>query len=1044
MSAPLNTPQEDMERIRMKRLARLGGPPSASGNSSAGSSAPASVPVPVPPPAVAAPKPPPAPKPKAPVTEAAPRLIVKPTPQQPVSLNLPEWESDTISKVFNVTLDREQAEKSGWSITWLKSTREELLEENSSIPQPIKLTSDLADRLLIERLSLDPRSPTEDPELLTVLISLPPLQTSLAYLVACWKRIQLTRTQLSRKPPPLSDLQHTTAVLALLQNLIVSYAGLTLQDPTMFPQPEGVTLGAQELLPSLLSLSSAPLNAGSTALGLGAGDVEYFMGDLAKRFAGDGLEELFGGVIDMVIETLPAEGLGGGGSEWRGVVGALEALVSDKNVAMAPNIAQSYYSEPEKRTHSDLESTNTNLRATLVNLQQSLFLIFNAIVRASPESREQVLQYFSTALNINAKRAGAHVDPQTVASDGFMINLQAVLLRFAEPFLDAKFSKIDRIDPKYFAMSSRVNLAEETRLKATQEEASAWEKRVTEGGVVPQNFISDIFFLCAGFNHLGIVRTIGTHDEILKHLHEIDKWLETAEAVELPVGADKAKFQQEQYAYEVQLFDPELTLRNLALTNFLMVWVMRLVDPTHQHPSRTISLPLPEEIPEDFRMLPEYFVEDIVDYYLSRPDMIDISVKTELLKFILTFLSSTWYIKNPFLKSKLLQILFYGTLPYGREREGALGPLINSLPLSLQHLMPALMSFYVEVEQTGASSQFYDKFESRRNISYILKAIWTNPTHRETLGRTAQDTDRFVRFANLLMNDATYLLDELLTKLALIKDIQQLMARKEEWEAMSVEDRREKEKYFRQYEGMATSYSTLSKSTVGLLRDFTKETKAAFLTPEIVDRLAAMLNYNLDMLCGPRCSSLHVKDMEKYRFQPRTLLGEIFQVYLNLSGDAPFVRAVASEGRSYKKEVFLNAASIVRKYSIKSETEIEQFRLFINAVEEAKALIEAEDDLSDAPEEFMDPLMYTLMRDPVTLPSSRATVDRSTIKAHLLSDVTDPFNRSPLKIEDVVSNEELKAKIEAWLTERRGGKTKAALDNAAVGSSDIPMEIDEA
>ena len=47
--------------------------------------------------------------------------------------------------------------------------------------------------------------------------------------------------------------------------------------------------------------------------------------------------------------------------------------------------------------------------------------------------------------------------------------------------------------------------------------------------------------------------------------------------------------------------------------------------------------------------------------------------------------------------------------------------------------------------------------------------------------------------------------------------------------------------------------------------------------------------------------------------------------------------------------------------------------------------------------------MYTLMRDPVRLPSSKAVVDRSTIKAHLLSDVTDPFNRSPLTLEDVES-----------------------------------------
>jgi ubiquitin conjugation factor E4 B len=46
--------------------------------------------------------------------------------------------------------------------------------------------------------------------------------------------------------------------------------------------------------------------------------------------------------------------------------------------------------------------------------------------------------------------------------------------------------------------------------------------------------------------------------------------------------------------------------------------------------------------------------------------------------------------------------------------------------------------------------------------------------------------------------------------------------------------------------------------------------------------------------------------------------------------------------------------------------------------------------------------MYTVMRDPVILPSSKAVMDRSTIKSHLLSDSKDPFNRVPLTIEDVV------------------------------------------
>ena len=46
--------------------------------------------------------------------------------------------------------------------------------------------------------------------------------------------------------------------------------------------------------------------------------------------------------------------------------------------------------------------------------------------------------------------------------------------------------------------------------------------------------------------------------------------------------------------------------------------------------------------------------------------------------------------------------------------------------------------------------------------------------------------------------------------------------------------------------------------------------------------------------------------------------------------------------------------------------------------------------------------MYTLMEDPVILPTSKTSIDRSTIRSHLLSDPTDPFNRSPLKIEDVI------------------------------------------
>lgn len=46
-----------------------------------------------------------------------------------------------------------------------------------------------------------------------------------------------------------------------------------------------------------------------------------------------------------------------------------------------------------------------------------------------------------------------------------------------------------------------------------------------------------------------------------------------------------------------------------------------------------------------------------------------------------------------------------------------------------------------------------------------------------------------------------------------------------------------------------------------------------------------------------------------------------------------------------------------------------------------------------------DPLMMTLMQEPVILPSSGKIMDRAVITRHLLNSDTDPFNRQPLTID---------------------------------------------
>ena len=62
------------------------------------------------------------------------------------------------------------------------------------------------------------------------------------------------------------------------------------------------------------------------------------------------------------------------------------------------------------------------------------------------------------------------------------------------------------------------------------------------------------------------------------------------------------------------------------------------------------------------------------------------------------------------------------------------------------------------------------------------------------------------------------------------------------------------------------------------------------------------------------------------------------------------------------------------------------------------------------------------MKDPVLLPSSGNICDKTTMKRILLNDEHDPFNRAPLKIEDLVDDVALKARIERWIQQKLAGE----------------------
>ena len=463
---------------------------------------------------------------------------------------------------------------------------------------------------------------------------------------------------------------------------------------------------------------------------------------------------------------------------------------------------------------------------------------------------------------------------------------------------------------------------------------------------------------------------------------------------------------------------------------YVIVWLQRLASGQDIPIKEQLRVPLPAEQRESFKVLPEYFLEDIVDnfkFILQHvPQIITPQQCDEIMQICVTFLTNSEYIKNPSIKSGLVTILFMGVQPFGHHPRGILGDILLGSAFANKHLLHALMKYYIEAENTGSHTQFYDKFNIRFEIFQVIKCIWTNTLYRENLAKEARvNTNFFIQFVNMIVNDVTFVLDESLSSFAKIHELSYEIE-SPAFTALSEEQRKEKQELLDDAKGKAKSYMGLTRESMETLILFTDALPDAFTMPEIVQRLADMLGHNLEIMVGPKSSNLIVKNPQEYKFSPKDLLADIVTVFTNLSSKETFVRAIANDTRSYKPANFTRAVEILtRSGTYKSVEDIRKWTALAQRVTAARLADEEEEaDLGEIPEEFEDPLMAILMEDPVILPTSKTVMDRSTIRQHLLSDPTDPFNRAPLKIEDVITDTETKRKIDEWKAGRKAERAK--------------------
>lgn len=158
------------------------------------------------------------------------------------------------------------------------------------------------------------------------------------------------------------------------------------------------------------------------------------------------------------------------------------------------------------------------------------------------------------------------------------------------------------------------------------------------------------------------------------------------------------------------------------------------------------------------------------------------------------------------------------------------------------------------------------KFNYRRPMYAIMEYLWEIDEQRQCFRHLAQhaldhmenvNPPLFLRFINLLINDAIFLLDESLSNLQQIRQLQQAQDNGE-WDNLPASEREQNRANLQHTGNFARIDNILGRDTINILKLLTHEVPEIFGHPTMVDRIASMLNYFLLHLVGPNKGTLKV------------------------------------------------------------------------------------------------------------------------------------------------------------------------------------------
>ncbi|KAI3980812.1 hypothetical protein MKX01_025377 [Papaver californicum] len=613
----------------------------------------------------------------------------------------------------------------------------------------------------------------------------------------------------------------------------------------------------------------------------------------------------------------------------------------------------------KRREHDGSGFTTTYANSLHDGLEKVLlFLLENA------DTQESVLQFIAELILKNSSMANIHVD-LTCASLGMLVNLGAVMLRLFKNFLDKDTTSKGEIDERYVIYGTRLNLSKLTSLHSSLDEVVAWIIRnnvdvlkLISGTIsslkTDHTLFCEWFFMTARVLHLGLIKLLSELEHIYQEMEDIDP-----DILKEMVGA--ASFPQRNldaerdldidfqlcwrkycsYIYQV-LLDKPLLQQALSFYQMMLTWLVDHVG--------GFKMPLPLTCPIEFAFVPEHFVEDAIQLLItvfkySKLLGEDILPKMdEYMNFMMMFMANLKYIRNSYIREQMVELL--SLCISKRTLASYTITIFPDNQLCLSYLVRNLLMLYVEKE--------------------ILEYPWKIPTHCNAWREIAEEDTGFY------LVHLKILIDEIMSNLPRSDN---------EFNEIKLVGAQENMEYYENKIGSNVSYVI---KNVHILAVTSEKITAPFLLPQM---------FPLVKVHGKSSGSVQGNCL-------KVLLKEAVNIYVHLvRGDREknFPAAISkNSSQTYSEQLFMDATKVVQH----EDNRVTQEFIELGTKVVALKVMDTDAALGEIPTEFLDPIEFTLMRDPVTLPSTK-TVDRAVILA------------LPLTQDMVIPNVELFLKLES-------------------------------